>query len=179
MMSEGRHEAQPDQPLSPIPLPDELADFLREQGPFACLTHETDRGTAFVIKAPRAEMHSLQGTVPIEVRHALYYHPASPVIRTILVIYDDPTCPLALETFFNVGDPRQRDDFAALADQDELLLLFYDELLTHRLSKRVRHAARGRIEGICQLAETFRLSIPEEHRNFDLAKADVIAQTNL
>jgi len=39
-------------------------------------------------------------------------------------IYDQPQRPLALETFVNVDDPQQRADYAALAAQDNVYLLF-------------------------------------------------------
>ena len=45
--------------------------------------------------------------------------------------------PLKLETFTNLGDELQRADFAALAEQEELVLLLYNEQLQHRLAKRV------------------------------------------
>jgi hypothetical protein len=59
----------------------------------------------------------------------------------VVKIYDQPDRPLGLETFINVDEPDQRQDFAALAEQEELLLLFYDETMSHRLTKRVRNTA--------------------------------------
>src|SRR5215210_3902893 len=124
-------------PERPNQLPPELAAFLRLQQ-YAALLHATDLGTALVVKAPGHEIASVHGRVPIGFNHELYAHPASPVIRMVTRIYDQPARPLAFETFVNVGDPDQRADYQALARQDELVMLFYDQAVTHALSKRVR-----------------------------------------
>src|SRR5438093_1267997 len=124
------------EPLEPSPLLPELAEFLRDID-VACLVQGTDQGTVFVLKLSSADIDSARGAVPIELRHELYAHPAAPVIRTILVIYDQPEAHLALETFTNIEDEDQRETFAALAQQEAFLLLFYDEQLAHRLTKVV------------------------------------------
>src|SRR6184192_4178337 len=98
------HHLNPDRPNA---LPPELAEFLSGQR-YAALLHSTDRGTALVVKAPRREIISVQGPVPISFNHELYAHPASPVIRIVTRIYDQPDRPLALETFVNVEDADQR-----------------------------------------------------------------------
>src|SRR5947207_7437498 len=105
------------EPLEPSPLPPELAEFLRSQA-IACLMQGTDQGTAFVIKLPSQDIESARGTVPIHMRHELYAHAAAPVIRTILVIYDQPGTPLALETYTNIQDEDQRSNFATLSQQE-------------------------------------------------------------
>src|SRR5450830_1372159 len=143
LISMSNHEQEPtsgshSEPLSPSTLPPELVDFLKDR-PFACLTHGTDQGTALVVKTPAHEIRSLGGRVPIHLRYELYDDPAAPVIRMVVRIHDQPDRPLALETFINVEDPQQRDDLAALANQDRLLMLFYDEGLAHRLTKTVPH----------------------------------------
>src|SRR5215210_4779386 len=126
-------------PERPNQLPPELAAFLRQQE-YAALLHATDLGTALIVKAPGHEIASARGRVPIGFNHELYAHPASPVIRMVTRIYDQPTRPLAFETFVNVGDPDQREDYQALSCQDELVMLFYDQAASHALSKRVRVA---------------------------------------
>lgn len=73
----------------------------------------------------------MRGTVQIELRHELYQHPAAPVIRVVTVIHDRPDSVLGLESFINVQDQQQRSDYEALAHQDRVHLLFYDEQLQH------------------------------------------------
>src|SRR6266498_3213964 len=124
------------EPLEPSPLQPELAEFLRDKD-VACLMQGTDQGTAFVLKLPTEDIESARGRVTIQLRHELYAHPAAPVIRTLLMLYDQPDRPLALETFTNIEDEDQRSNFAALSHQEALLLLFYDEELSHRLTKVV------------------------------------------
>lgn len=97
------------EPRHPSTLPPDLAEFLKTQE-LACLTHATDRGTILVIKAPSREIRSVRGRVPIQLRHELYDYPQAPVVRMVLTIYDQPSRPLALETFVNVEDEQQRDD---------------------------------------------------------------------
>ncbi len=103
----------------------------------------TDQGTVFVLKLSAQDIESARGTVPVRLRHELYAHPNAPVLRTILTIYDQPDAPLALETFTNIDDEYQRSDFAALAQQEAFLLLFYeaaclDTSLTRYVMRRLR-----------------------------------------
>ena len=166
------------EPIRPSPLPPELAEFLKDK-PLACLTHGTDQGTVLVVKAPAHEIQSLRGRVRIHLRYELYDHPAAPVVRMVTTIYDQPERPLALETFINVEDPQQRDDFAALATQDRLLMLFYDEGLAHRLTKTVPHPRGDLVTQILDQANSLLVAIPRERFNFDAAKRRVMESTSL
>jgi hypothetical protein len=159
-------------------LPPELADFLKDHE-YACVTQATDQGTAFVMKVPGADIQSVRGTVPIHLRQELYAHPAAPVIRLVFTIYDQPETPLAVETFINVGDVQQRADYAALADQQALSLLFYDETLSHRLTKVVPYHNQADVPQLLRTADGLLRDIPEAERNFDAAKAAVIGATNM
>jgi hypothetical protein len=165
-------------PDRPNQLPPELAAFLRDQH-YAALLHPTDLGTALVVKAPGHEIASVRGRVPIGFNHELYAHPAAPVIRMVTRIYDQPDRSLAFETFVNVGDPDQRADYEALSRQDELVMLFYDQTLNHALSKRVRLADPPQLVQVLTTADRLLAAIPEAHRDFDTAKAEVMNQTNL
>jgi hypothetical protein len=156
-----------------------LAAFLRTQR-YACLTHATEDGrTVLIAKAPRTDLASLRGPIPVELRHELYHHPAAPVIRTLLVCHDRPDRPLSLESFINVADPQQRADFAALAEQREVALLGYDETLDHRLSKRFRLPSGAALTEILRAASFLLSVIPPEQVDFDRAKAAVLSQTTI
>jgi hypothetical protein len=165
-------------PERPNQLPPELATFLRDQH-YAALLHATNLGTVLLVKAPRHEISSVRGRVPIGFNHELYDYPASPVIRILTRIYDQPNRPLALETFVNVGDPDQRADYEVLSRQDELHLLFYDEQLRHALTKTTRGTDRAAMARVLTTADRLLEAIPEDHRDFDAAKADVMAQSSL
>jgi hypothetical protein len=108
-------------------------------------------------------------------------NPAAPVIRTVLSLYDRPQHPLKLESFINIEDPEQRAAFAALATQGQLLVLFYDQDVRHRLSKRVpyRAADRAEVPRILARAEELWLAIPPARFDFDRAKAAVLRNTTL
>src|SRR5215212_2235785 len=165
-------------PERPSQLPPELAAFLRQQQ-YAALLHATDLGTALIVKAPDHEIASARGRVPIGFNHELYAHPASPVIRMVTRIYDQPTRSLAFENFINVGDPDQRADYEALSRQDELVLLFYDQSVNHALSKRVHLRDPLQLLRVLTTADRLLSAIPEAQRDFDTAKAEVMSQTNL
>jgi hypothetical protein len=165
-----RAEQQPNE------LPLDLAEFLRDQ-PYACLTHATDRGTVLVMKAPGHEIESVRGRLPIQVRHELHQYPTAPVIRMVVTLYDQPARPLAFESFINVEDPQQRSDYAALANQPELHMLFYDESLAHRLTKSVSHTVRDQVPEVLRKADDLFHAIPEAEFNYDIAKAAVMRST--
>ena len=162
----------------PNALPRELADFLKDR-PFACITQATDQGTVLVIKAPQREIQSVRGRVPIRVVHELFNHPSAPVIRMTVRVYDQPQNPLALETFINVEDPQQRSDYATLANQETLSMLFYDEALSHRLTKRVNNVSKEDISQVLEQADRLFASIPKDRFDFDRAKAAVMDRTRL
>ena len=174
-----RPAPDPSEPLYPIPLLPELADFLAHVGPYACVTQATDLGTGYVIKAPAHESVRVRGRVPIQIQHTLYEHRAAPVIRTVLSIYDQPQSPLRVESFINVAEPDQRADFAALADQEQLYLFFYDELLRHRLNKVIPQSGDETIAKILAQADALRSRIPLWRYDFMRAKRDVLIGTHL
>jgi len=139
----------------PLPLPVELVAALADVE-YACLTIGTDAGTGLLLKAPQIEIAAVRGRIPVSLGHELYNHPAAPVIRIALRLYDQPQSPLAMETFINIADEAQRADYAALASQDEIPLIFLDK--THQ--QRLGH-------------------IPAEQFDFERAKQAVIESTHL
>lgn len=176
---EDRPQPHPSGPFHPTPLPPELTAFLKDQGPYACLTQATDQGTAYLLKAPASEIARARGTVPMFVRHQLFGLPSAPVIRTVLTLYDVPQHPLRFESFINVAADDQRADFAALANQDQLLLLFYDEQFRHRLSKLIPAGLDRSIPEMLDRAERLRKAIPPWRYDFDTAKEAVLRTTEL
>ena len=159
----------------PWSLPPELVEAIKHQVD-ACVSAPSDEGTVYVIKAPAPEIEGLRGPIPILLRHELHTHAAAPVIRTVLLLYDQPARPLALETFINIADPGQRHDFAALSAQQELPLLFYDEMFQLRLSKRLPNRTRVTIPQILRQAESLLAAIPRTRLDFDRAKAELMRQ---
>jgi hypothetical protein len=165
-------------PLYPTALPPELAAFLRESA-YVCVSETTDQGTVMVIKVPTADLESLRGPVPILLQQALYAHPAAPVIQMTVHIFDQPASPLALETFYNIADPAQHERYAALATQTHLPLLFYDDTLTHQLTKVVPYHQQQETAATLTIAERLVGLIPPDEYNFDLAKAAVMRTSRL
>ena len=162
----------------PNELPPDLADYLKSR-PVACLFISTDQGTVMAIKIARQDIESARGIVPFGIRHELLSFPQAPVIRVITTIFDKPSNPLALETFINVEDPQQRADYQALSEQDTHLMLFYDETVTHRLTKEIKNVDADVIRQIVSKADELFAAIPKEKFDFDAAKADVMARIGL
>lgn len=159
-------------------LPEELAAFLHGEA-YAMLLQASSEGTLYVVKIPEHELAGMTGTIPMAVSHELYQHPRAPVIRSVVHLYDQPDQPLALETFTNVRDAQQRADFAGVADQDEQLFLFYDETLSHRLTKRLPNRSQEQMSRILTYADRVATSIPPSQFDFDATKADVLERTEL
>jgi hypothetical protein len=156
-------------------LPSELTDFLRTQE-YACLLHASNRGTVFLLKAPAHELTTLNGPTPVRVSHELYSKPTAPVIRMLLRWYDRPDSTIAFESFTNVADPQQRQDYRRLAKQSTLTVVGYDELLRLAVQKRVANHQQREITQIADLADKLRVLIPDGEYDFDCAKARVMAQ---
>ena len=184
-MQDRESQHQPEnqvQPPAGSDLPADLAAFLRTQR-LACLLIGTDRGSSFVIKAPGDEIEGLRGTLPVLFRQELYRHPSAPVIRLLLRLYDRPHDPtpssLAFESFVNVDDEGQRQEYGALAWQDLVDLHFYDEVLQRRLTKIIPNSLRPDVPLVLGTALRLRARIPNDCFDFDRAKADVLARTSL
>src|SRR5262249_33232199 len=171
-----RYMSRPEQP--PNALSPQRAAVLQDQ-PSACLTQAADRGTVLVLKAPGHDIESIRGPIPVHLRHELYHHPAAPVIRLLVTLYDQPIRPLAFETFIDVEDPQQRDDFAALALQSELAMLFYDQQLQHRLTKVVALRDPANILAILHVADQLLAATPTAQFDFHLARVAVMRAMQL
>jgi hypothetical protein len=156
----------------------DLAAFLESQR-LACLLIGTERGSGFVVKAPAVEIEGLRGTMPVLFRQELYRHRTAPVIRLLLRLYDQPPSTLAFESFVNVDDEEQRNDYGELARQDQVNLYFYDEALQHRLTKIIPNSLRADIPLVLGTALRLRARIANDRFDFDRAKADVTAHTSL
>ena len=89
-------------------------------------------------------------------------------------IYGKPNNPLAFDTFINFGDPQQRAWYAALANQENLYMLFYDESLRHQLTKVVNNFGKEEVSGVLKQADELLSAIPRELFDYDKAKAAVM-----
>ena len=156
----------------------DLADFLRTRER-ACLLAPTDQGTILVVKLPDKDIVTLSGRFPIHFRAALYDHPSAPVIRLLTTFYDRPQNPLRLESFINIAEEDQRRDFAALSQQQEFYMLFYDQHLAHRLTKGVNGLDQEQLQRILDQAHQLRSRIPPHLYDFDRAKDTIILTTPL
>jgi hypothetical protein len=175
---EGDPSQRGNERLGPFELPPDLAEFLAGED-YAMVTTATNRGAVYVVKAPGADIQSMAGRVPVEVRHELYQHPLAPVIRTVVRVYDQPQSPLAIESFINVADEQQWAEYASLSEQRRLTFLFYDESLQHQLTKQVPNSAGDHMRNVLNWADRVKAAIPLQRFDFDAAKADVMRRTGM
>ncbi len=174
-----RSERFSSDPLHPSVLPAELAEHLKKHDYAALLLGTENLGTVVIAKLPGRDIASVAGPVPMHLSYQLFDHPAAPVIRMVTHIYDQPRSPLALETFINIAEEDQRTDFATLGSQGELYFLFFDEAVTHRLSKHVQNAQQPEVTRILEAADMLRRRIPQSRYDFDRAKLAVMRTTLL
>lgn len=178
-MDKERFHEGADQPLQPFELPEELKEFLRQTRADECVmvTNASDHGTIYVVKAPEWDIAGMRGNVAMRITHELHREPEAPVIRSVVEIYDDPKHPLALETFTNVRDDEQRRDFNILSGQPYYIFTFYNEYLTHRLTKLVHNTHGEHTASLFRQALLASSLIPDQQYNFDQAKATIIRRT--
>ncbi len=163
------HEQGP----QPNELPSDLAERLKAEE-YACFTVAIDQGTALFIKAPAWDILRIPSPVPIRLQHFLYDHPSAPVIRMLLTIYDQPAHPLAMDLFVNVEDEQARAEYAALAEQEQVLLLFHDEQLRRRRGITVGNSGQQDIRRIVTEADRLLAGVPREQFDYNAAKAAVM-----
>lgn len=160
--------------MAEIALPAPTRAFLAAQE-YAMLTSLTDQGAVLVLKAPARYIAACRGNRPILVRWELHSHLQSPVIRLVLEVADGPDSRLSFESFANVGDREQLTELRDLLSRPYLRILFYDEAMRHRLSKRAAQPADDQARRLVPLALELLEAIPTDSRDFDAAKAAVMA----
>jgi len=158
-------------------LPADLREWLAAEQS-ACLIAPTADGAIFVAKLPGHEIDQLRGPVPMLLQHELYLHPQAPVLRTVTYFYDDPRHPFVLDAYTNVADADQRDTFLALGEQDHLHYQFYDEQLSHRVTKAIPNRTPELFVDVVIQAEEHAAGITDEQYDFDAAKRAVEAVVN-
>lgn len=168
----------PDRHPPTVPLPPDLDRFLAEQA-YALLTAETTDGTILIAKLPDHEIESLRGQLPIRSRFELFRHPAGPVLRLTLTFFDRPGSHLTLETFCNVDDPTQLREWADLLCQPALRVAIFGELRRQRLGKRVGLPPDLGRQELIPTALRLLAAIAPDERDFDQARAAVIADNPL
>lgn len=164
---------------SEIELPDPLRDFLASTAAYASLIHGSSAGPLLVVKMPGHEIEGIKGRLPICLAYELHRRPSSPVIRMLLVIHDGAEYPLTLEMFINPDDEEQAADFEAFALAEEVRAIFYDEQLTHRLTKVMAQQPDSERESMLTAARRLLMAIPVHERNFDRAKVEVMERNPL
>jgi hypothetical protein len=103
----------------------------------------------------------------------LYSHPAAPVIRLVLSIEDRWGSAWVLETFVNAADMDDHQQLSALSQQDHVDATFYDETLSHRLTKRVGDVDLSGLSDTLREAAELCGNIPRERYDFASAVMDV------
>ena len=165
-------------PRAPITLPPLLRQFLVAR-PFAMIPSLTSDGMVLVIKAADADVESCRGSMPVMVRYELHQTRHGPLIRLLLVVQDQPESHLTFETFCNVQDASQLDEWRDLLSRSYLRVLFYDSQLTHRFSKRVTQPVDQAARSLLSQARRLVALVDPRDLDFDKAKEQVMAENPL
>lgn len=152
-----------------IELPPMLREFLKGHA-FALVSMSSNLGTVLVAKAPLLEIDSVRGRVSINVRYEVHNSVYGPVVRMVFVIYDRPHTPLILETFFNPSDTEQMADLVDLLGKDRVHVVFFDEMLTHRLTKTVRQPKVEELRALAPQVRKLLARADPTEIDFDMAK---------
>ena len=152
-------------------LPPEIRRVFEQTG-YGCLAAQTTHGVVHVCHAADADIAGFAGA-RAHARWELVEMPTAPLVRLELLVHDDPTNPYRFESFLNVADPEQLAILAELAGQEELYMDFYGDDLTYRHTTVVAHSEQHwqHLDDIITRAELYWQGLPDERRDFDLAKS--------
>lgn len=161
-------------PHPPITLPPVLRQFLAPI-PYGAISAMTNDGAVLVLKAPASDIESCRGAAPVRTRYELHATDHGPVVRLVLVVHDRPDAHLTFESFCNVLDARQLAEWEDLLSRPYLRVLFFDQDLTHRLSKRISQPVDLASRELLPRARRLLALIDPAALDFDQAKASVMA----
>ena len=152
-------------------LPPEIREVFENTG-YGCVAAETNQGVVHICHAADADIAGFIDK-PAYARWELVEMPTAPLVRLEFFVYDDPANPYRFESFLNIAAPDQMATLAELASQEELYMAFYGDDLTYHHTAVVPHGEQQwqRLDDIIASAELYWQRLPEEKRDFDLAKA--------
>lgn len=152
-------------------LPPAIREVLERTG-YGCFAVEADTDVVHVCHASNADIAGFVGA-PAHARWQLVEMPTAPLVQLEFRVYDDPGNPYRFEHFLNVADPDQMAILAQLAGQEALYMAFVGDDLTYHYTMVVSHSEQQwqQLDDIITRAELYWQSLPEEKRDFDLAKA--------
>jgi len=152
-------------------LPPEVREVFERTG-YGCLAVESDTDVIHVCHAANADIADFIGA-PVHARWELVEMPTAPLVRLEFLVLDDPGNPYRFEHFLNVAEPDQLALLAQLSGQEALYMAFVGDDLTYRYTMVVPHSEQQwqQLDDIIARAELYWQSLPEEKRDFDLAKA--------
>jgi hypothetical protein len=155
-----------------VGLPPVLQEVFDKTG-HGCFAAEQDDKVAFVTHAPAQDIDSFKDA-PGVYHWELIEMPTFPLIRFRVMIRDDPRSPYVLELFLNVADHDQARYLSTLVQQEELIFDFFGEDYEYAYSRRLPHPKEMRriLHAFVVRAIEDWGNIPEEHRDFDRAKAE-------
>lgn len=151
-------------------LPPELQQVFERTG-YGCLAVEREDLVSFVTHAPNQDIESFRGS-RVLYHWELIEMPTAPLIRFRGLILDDPQSPYLLEHFLNVAAPDQTRCLVQLVDQEEIAFDFFGDEYEYAYSKHLVHPQRMRqqLRDFVTRAADYWANLPEETRDFDLAK---------
>ncbi|MGB3715871.1 MAG: hypothetical protein WA996_15700 [Candidatus Promineifilaceae bacterium] len=94
------------------------------------------------------------------------------------MILDRPDYRYRFESFLNVAEEDQARVLARLANQDQLYLAFYDDKLDYCYTRILPHDEQQwqQLDELWQIADDYWEALPEDQRDFDLAKDEFMSK---
>ncbi len=157
--------------MPPFELPPELREVFERTGP-GCIPSETNIGVVHVCHASDQDIDGFANQ-PAAYQWQLALMPTAPLLRLEVTIFDQPQNPYRFESFLNTGQEADTRIAEQLVSQEELYFAFHGEDFTHRFTKVMDHSEiqREQLQRLVDQADDHWAEIPEERRDFDLAKA--------
>lgn len=159
--------------MKTVSLPRALKYFLAMHE-YALVSVASSDGAVLVAKMDRSEIETCSGRLPVQVRYEVHSAITGPAVRLLLEIHTPSDAPLVLETFFNPAETDQMDDLEDLLAREHLRILFFDEELEHRLSKKVTQPKNEQMPTIAPEARRLLAECDPSDLNFDRTKEAIM-----
>ena len=165
--------------LTQTEIPPAIKEAFRKIGG-GCLAVETNEGIILLARASDVDVDGFANK-PVTCRWQHFEMPTASLIRFHLTILDRPQNPTHFATFFDIANPESGAILWKQLEQETLILVFLGDDLEQRFSIVLPFPDEQR-EDLRQLiarALDWLLRIPEEKRDFGLAKAQFQAEVGL
>lgn len=165
--------------LTQTEIPPAIKDAFRRIGG-GCLAVEINEEIVFLARASDVDIEGFANK-PVACRWQHFEMPTAPLIRLHLTILDRPQNPTHFATFFDIANPESGAILWKQLEQETVTLAFLGDDWEQRFSIALPFPREQRevVRQLVARALGWLLRIPEERRDFGLAKAQFQAEVGL